>query len=224
MGTVRVYDLATAFRLTTKEVLERLSGAGMEATTFGSAVDEVRAREVLSQPVARIPAHMIRPGSGTTPAKPAPKRAARPRTNVATGEEPAAEKPAPRRRTAPKPKVVAEGEEPPAPKPRAPRKRAATAEVKPLLITLEAPTVELTVAPATVELPPPLEVAPPPAPTPPPPPVEAAKAVAPPPHLTGTMVASAIILSAVTPDPLQAATKYRAYLAKGIEIAKGPAR
>jgi hypothetical protein len=50
------------------------------------------------------------------------------------------------------------------------------------------------------------------------------EAVAPPPHLTGTMIASAIILSAVTPDPLEAATKYRAYLAKGIEIAKGPAR
>ena len=48
--------------------------------------------------------------------------------------------------------------------------------------------------------------------------------VAAPPHLTGTMVASAVILSAVTPDALQAAPKYRAYLAKGIEIAKGPAR
>jgi hypothetical protein len=48
--------------------------------------------------------------------------------------------------------------------------------------------------------------------------------VVPPPHLTGTMVASAVILSAVTPDPLAAADKYKAYLARGIEIAKGPAK
>jgi hypothetical protein len=76
VGTVRVYDLATSFRLTTKEVLERLHAAGVEALTFGSTIDEVRAREVLSQPVARIPAHTIRPGTAA-PAKPAARRSAR---------------------------------------------------------------------------------------------------------------------------------------------------
>jgi hypothetical protein len=50
------------------------------------------------------------------------------------------------------------------------------------------------------------------------------EAVAPPAHVTGTMVASAIILSAVNPDPLEAPAKYRTYLAKGIEIARGPAK
>ena len=50
------------------------------------------------------------------------------------------------------------------------------------------------------------------------------EAVAPPTHVTGTMVASAVILSAVTPEPLEAPAKYRSYLAKGIEIAKGPAK
>jgi len=50
------------------------------------------------------------------------------------------------------------------------------------------------------------------------------EAVPPPEHITGTMVASAVILSAVSPDPLQAPAKYRTYLARGIEIAKGPAK
>jgi Family of unknown function (DUF6931) len=48
--------------------------------------------------------------------------------------------------------------------------------------------------------------------------------VAPPAHLTGTMVASAVILCAVSPDPLAAPAKYKAYLAQGIEIAKGPGK
>ncbi|MBI2561214.1 MAG: translation initiation factor IF-2 N-terminal domain-containing protein, partial [candidate division NC10 bacterium] len=51
---VRVYDLATKFRLTTKEVLERLQAAGIEATTFSSSVEEQVAREALSQPLAKI--------------------------------------------------------------------------------------------------------------------------------------------------------------------------
>lgn len=50
------------------------------------------------------------------------------------------------------------------------------------------------------------------------------EAVAAPAHVTGTMVASAVILSAVTPDPLAAADKYRSYIARGIEIAQGPAK
>jgi hypothetical protein len=48
--------------------------------------------------------------------------------------------------------------------------------------------------------------------------------VPPPAHLTGTMVASAVILSAVTPDPLEAPAKYKTYLARGIEIAQGPGK
>jgi len=70
VSTVRVYDLATKFRLTTKEVLERLQAAGIEAATFTSSVEEQSARDILSQPVARIPARTIRPGSGM-PIKPA---------------------------------------------------------------------------------------------------------------------------------------------------------
>ena len=196
MGMVRVYDLATAFRLTTKEVLERLSGAGIEAASFGSAVDEVRAREVLSQPVARIPAHTIRPGPGTTPAKPAPKRTARPKAKAVAGEAPTAEKPAPKPR---KPlKVAEEGEEKPASKPRAPRKRAPAAEAKPLLITLEAPTVELTAAAPTVEAPPVPEIAPPLAP---PPPVAVEEVAAPAPAVTAAPPPPVVEPAAPAPQP-----------------------
>lgn len=48
------------------------------------------------------------------------------------------------------------------------------------------------------------------------------EAVPPPEGVTGTMAACAVILSAVTPDPLQATDKYRQFLAKGMEIAAGP--
>jgi hypothetical protein len=48
--------------------------------------------------------------------------------------------------------------------------------------------------------------------------------VPPPEHLTGTMVANAVILSAVGGDALAAPARYRGFLAKGLEIAKGPAR
>jgi hypothetical protein len=70
---VQVYDLATKFRLTTKEVLERLQAAGIEATTFTSPVDEVAACEALSRPAARVPVRTIRPGSGL-PIKPVTRR------------------------------------------------------------------------------------------------------------------------------------------------------
>lgn len=73
MTRVRVYDLATEFRLTTKEVLERLQAAGLEATTFSSSVDGRAARNVLSQPCARIPARPICQGDR------APAFSARPR-------------------------------------------------------------------------------------------------------------------------------------------------
>lgn len=46
----------------------------------------------------------------------------------------------------------------------------------------------------------------------------------PPSHLTGTMVGSAVMISALTPDPLLAGDKYKGFLARGIEIAQGPAR
>ena len=146
MGTVRVYDLATSFRLTTKEVLERLHAAGIEALTFGSAVDEERAREVLSQPVARIPAHAIRPGTAA-PAKPAARRSARPK---AAKPAETAETPAPTRRTRAK---AAESESKEEPRPRALRRAGAAPQAaKPLVVTLEAPMLEpAPAAPPAVE-------------------------------------------------------------------------
>jgi len=136
VGTVRVYDLATSFRLTTKEVLERLNAAGVEALTFGSTVDEVRAREVLSQPVARIPAHTIRPGTAA-PAKPAVRRSTRPK---APKPAETAEAPAPKRRP---PLKAAESEVKEEPKTRAPRRGGVIPQTaKPLVVTLEAPTLE----------------------------------------------------------------------------------
>ncbi|MEL7449216.1 MAG: hypothetical protein AAFN78_08400 [Pseudomonadota bacterium] len=46
--------------------------------------------------------------------------------------------------------------------------------------------------------------------------------VAAPEGVTGTMAACAVILVAVTPDPLKASDKYRQFLAKGMDIAAGP--
>ena len=155
VGMVRIYDLATAFRLTTKEVLERLHAGGIEALTFSSTADEEQAREILSQPVARIAAHAIRPGTGAAAKPPARKSA---RGKSAAGEE--AAKVAPKRQPRAKSATGGEGKEKEEPKPRAPRKRpAASTQAKPLVVTLEAPTLEH--APA-----PPVEVtiAPPPAP------------------------------------------------------------
>ena len=143
--TVRVYDLATKFRLTTKEVLERLQGAGIEATTFGSSVDEEKAREILSQPQARIPVRTIRPGTGTT-VKPSTRRTTRAKAAVpkaGAAEVPAKKaaagpaKPRTRKKPATEEPVKAEA------KPR-PRKSTTTtrSRAKPLVVTLEAPTVE----------------------------------------------------------------------------------
>ena len=155
MGMVRIYDLATAFRLTTKEVLERLRAGGIEALTFSSTVDEEQAREILSQPVARIAAHAIRPGTGGAAAKPPARKSTR--SKPAAGGE--AAKVAPKRQPRAKPATGGEGNEKEEPKPRAPRKRpAASAQAKPLVVTLEAPTLEHAPAPP-VEV----AVAPPPA-------------------------------------------------------------
>jgi len=175
VGMVRVYDLATAFRLTTKEVLERLNAAGFDANTFSSSVDEVKAREVLSQPVARIPLRAIRPGSGAAaPAKPAPKRTSRSKAAPVEGEEQAASaEAAPKRRTRAKPAV--EGDV----KPRTARRQPAAADAKPLVVTLDAPTVELHAVPAEPEAPPPPPAAPPEIMAPAPPPVEAMAATEP---------------------------------------------
>src|SRR5574342_500093 len=81
VSTVRVYDLATKFRLTTKEVLERLQTAGIEVATFSSSVEEAQAAEILSRPLARIPARTIRPGSGAT-IKPTTRRTSRAKTGA----------------------------------------------------------------------------------------------------------------------------------------------
>ena len=48
--------------------------------------------------------------------------------------------------------------------------------------------------------------------------------VPPPEHLTGTMVANAVVLAAVSTDPLAAPARYRGFIEKGMEIEKGPAR
>jgi len=151
--TVRVYDLATKFRLTTQEVLERLQGAGIEATTFGSSVDEEKAREILSQPQARIPVKAIRPGTDMT-VKPSTRRTTRAKAAVPeadaaevvakkAGEGPA--KPRTRKKPAIEEPVTAEA------RPRT-RKTTTTTRLraKPLLVTLEAPTVEPGVAAAVL--------------------------------------------------------------------------
>jgi translation initiation factor IF-2 len=162
VSMVRVYDLATKFRLTTKEVLERLQVAGIEAATFGSSVEEARASEILSQPLARIPARTIRPGTGTT-LKPTARRT--PRTKAASGTSKSATTAATvaetrQRRSATRPATEGEAKEPA--KPRSPRKRVAERfEAKPLVVTLTAPTVEsAAVSPVPTELPAPLVTAP----------------------------------------------------------------
>ncbi len=187
MGMVRIYDLATAFRLTTKEVLERLRAGGIEALTFSSTVEDEQAREILSQPMARIAAHAIRPGTGGAAAKPPARKSTR--SKPATGGETA--KAAPKRQPRTKPATAGEGKEKEEPKPRAPRKRpAASVQAKPLVVTLEAPTLEHTPAPPVevVVAPPPAahepvmieSPAPPPAAVQPPPVVEAAPPPEPP--------------------------------------------
>jgi len=154
VGTVRVYDLATKFRLTTKEVLERLQAAGIEATTFTSSVEEQSARDILAQPVARIPARTIRPGSGM-PIKPASRRTPRAQASTvqASATAPAKAPAKPRTRT-----KVATGETAAEPRPRTRRTVAASAaRLKPLVVTLDAPTVEpaaLIAPPAEAAVPP----------------------------------------------------------------------
>jgi translation initiation factor IF-2 len=206
VGTVRVYDLATSFRLTTKEVLERLHAAGIEALTFGSTVDEEQARDVLSQPVARIPAHTIRPGTPAPP-KPAARRAVRPK---AAKPAEATEAPAPKRRTRAK---AAEGEAKAEPKPRVPRRSGGAAQAaKPLVVTLEAPTLEpAPVAPPAVEP----EVPPVAAGTPP-------EAVSAPPTLEPAPVAPPAVEPEVPPAPPEAAKPAEPAPAPPEEIARPP--
>jgi len=133
---VRIYDLATKFRLTTKEVLERLQAVGIEATTFSSSVEEQAAREILSQPLAKIPARTIRPGTGTT-VRPTTRRAARSKAAAPQTSTAAADKARTRAKSAPAEEVKGEA------KPRTHRPQpAATSQAKPLVVTLEAPRVE----------------------------------------------------------------------------------
>jgi len=135
-----VYDLATKFRLTTKEVLERLQASGVEATTFSSSVEEESAREVLSRPTAKIPIRTIRPGTGTA-VKSATRRTTRAKTTAPKGSAAAlaqTEAP-PRARKKPASEAGPAAET----KPRT-RRTPATVKsvVRPLVVTLEAPTVE----------------------------------------------------------------------------------
>ena len=171
MGTVRVYDLATQFRLTTKEVLDRLHAAGVDALTFSSAVEEEAAKEILSRPVARIPVHTIRPGTGAPP-KPPSRRPARTKAAAPAMAEGATEAPA-----APKRKAKPAGEPKEEPKPRTRKKAVAPAIAKPLVVTLESATVEHTVAPVEEEPAVPVEAAP--VAVPPAPPVEEPAPLAP---------------------------------------------
>ncbi|MBI1999985.1 MAG: translation initiation factor IF-2 [candidate division NC10 bacterium] len=137
---VRVYDLATKFRLTTKEVLERLQAAGIEATTFSSSVEEQVAREALSQPLAKIPARTIRPGTGTAIKAPA-RRTTRSKGVAAQASTAATTKAPSKPRTRAKPAAAAEVKEEAPPRTRR-AQPAATLREKPLVITLDAPTVE----------------------------------------------------------------------------------
>jgi translation initiation factor IF-2 len=160
VGTVRVYDLATKFRLTTKEVLERLHAGGIEALTFSSTVEEAQAGEILSQPLAKIPAHAIRPGTGAT-AKPAARKSTR--AKAPTSAE--AEEAAPKQRSRAKSAAGGEVREKEEAKPHAPRKRAVSPpQAKPLVVTLEAPTLEHMLAPAVEPPPPATPELPPPSP------------------------------------------------------------
>jgi translation initiation factor IF-2 len=137
---LRVYDLATKFRLTTKEVLERLQTAGIEAATFSSSVDEEAAREILSLPTARIPARAIRPGSGM-PVKPPGRRTPRAKGAAVDAGAPATTKAPAKPRSRPRP--AAEGEAMAQPKPRTRQTQpAVTSRIKPLVVTLDAPMVE----------------------------------------------------------------------------------
>jgi len=149
VGMVRVYDLATKFRLTTKEVLERLHTGGVEALTFSSTVDEEQARSILSQPLAKIPAHAIRPGTGAA-ARPAARKSTRAKSAAGPDAAEAAPKRLPRAKVA----EGGEGKAKDEAKPRTPRRRpAAPPQAKPLVVTLEAPTLEHTPVPL-VEPPP----------------------------------------------------------------------
>ncbi len=140
MSTVRVYDLATKFRLTTKEVLERLQAAGMEAATFSSSVEEQVAQEILSRPLSRIPARTIRPGTGA-PVKPTTRRPVRTRPTAPRAGTAAATEVSPKPRIRPKP--VAEGEPKAEAKPRArPADPGIKSRLKPLVVTLDAPMLE----------------------------------------------------------------------------------
>ena len=191
MGMVRVYDLATAFRLTTREVLERLHAAGIEALTFSSQVDGEQARAILSQPVARIPVHMIRPGTGAPAKQPTARRTSR--TKAAPAEGPEAAEAAPKRR--PRVKSPAEAESKEEAKPHAPRRRpAAPAKAKPLVVTLEAPTIEPAATMASVEVP----AAPP---TPAPAPAPAVKLAAPAPSVELRKAAPPVAAPKVEPRP-----------------------
>jgi translation initiation factor IF-2 len=149
VGMVRVYDLATKFRLTTKEVLDRLRSAGVEALTFGSTVDEEHAREVLTRPVARIPVHTIRPGAAAPP-KPAARRSPRPKVAHPLDTAEVASAAGVRR---PRTKTLAEGDAKLESPTRAPRRPAeASVKAKPLVVTLDAPTLEpAPIAPLTAE-------------------------------------------------------------------------
>ena len=139
MSTVRVYDLATKFRLTTKEVLERLQAAGVEAATFSSSVDEASAREALSRPAARIPVRTIRPGSGAT-AKPTTRRTARGKATAPKAKAAATAEAAVKPRVRKKPAEAEAAAQPKARTRRTPT--TVTSGVKPLVVTLDAPTVE----------------------------------------------------------------------------------
>ncbi len=198
MSMVRVYDLATKFRLTTTEVLERLQAAGIEAASFSSSVEEQAAREALLQPVARIPARTIRPGTGA-PVKPPARHSARtravPSRATTTGAAKAPSRP--RARTEP----VA-GDAKAEAKPRTRRTQPSPkSQAKPLVVTLDAPTVEpATLAGPAVEAPPALGAIPgTPAPL-----VELPKGHAPSVEVPPALLPSAEPVAPIEPPPLAA--------------------
>ena len=76
MGMIRVYELAKALDVSTKELLKRLNKAGLKVKSHSSNVDEDRARSVLaSEPPKKKSRSRPKPvGSGplapVAPAKP----------------------------------------------------------------------------------------------------------------------------------------------------------
>ncbi len=202
MGMIRVYELAKAFDMPSKELLDRLNKAGLKLKSHSSNVDEDRARAALTpEPPKKKGRSSPKPVESAPPVQVAPARpGSKPRAKAGKAEGPAAtERRVPAARPAgpkpagakPKPRPGPIAESRPAPKPgqaapRARQKPEAPPSRQPSGVTavLELPpsappkaAVQAPSAPAVVKVETPIS-------QPPPPPVrvpEEAVAVATPP-------------------------------------------